>query len=212
MRILSWVGGVLVVVAISAGVVSAVRVHPQPVPSLSASRPITNGAPYTSPAVADPTAPRRFPRLSPEPSPSQVAPPAPPANEGPIPPPQPQPAIAIGSTQQRLINQDRSGAGLGALSWNSCLASVAQSNASRMANQGYISHAGGANADLSCGLGHQAGENVGYWSGGVNDSQLNTMFMNSPGHRANIMGPYRYIATAWVTASNGAAYIAVEFG
>jgi uncharacterized protein YkwD len=81
-----------------------------------------------------------------------------------------------------------------------------------MAAQGYISHTNGPNVDLTCGLGHQAGENVGWWSGGINDSQLNTMFMNSADHRANIMGPYHYVATAWVVASNGYAYIAVEFG
>ena len=80
-----------------------------------------------------------------------------------------------------------------------------------MANAGAISHAGGASADLGCGLGRQGGENVGYWSGGINDAQLNTMFMNSPGHRANIMGPYRYVGTSWVVAKNGYAYIAVEF-
>jgi len=37
------------------------------------------------------------------------------------------------------------------------------------------------------------------------------MFMNSAEHRANILGPYRYVATAWAVAPNGAAYIAVEF-
>jgi uncharacterized protein YkwD len=117
----------------------------------------------------------------------------------------------VGSAQQQFINQDRGGAGLGGLTWSSCLAGVAQSNAARMASQGFISHTNGPNADLTCGLGHQAGENVGYWTGGVNDGQLNTMFMNSAGHRANILGPYRYVATAWVVAPNGNAYIAVEF-
>lgn len=73
-------------------------------------------------------------------------------------------------------------------------------------------HTNGPSVDLGCGLGHQAGENVGYWSAGVNDSQLNAMFMNSPTHHANIMGPYRYVATAWVQAANGSAYIAIEFG
>jgi uncharacterized protein YkwD len=121
------------------------------------------------------------------------------------------PAIVVGSTQQALINQDRAGAGLGALTWSSCLAGIAYQNAVRMANAGAISHAGGASADLSCGLGHQGGENVGYWSGGINDGQLNTMFMNSSGHRANIMGPYRYVGTSWVVGKNGAGYIAVEF-
>jgi uncharacterized protein YkwD len=133
------------------------------------------------------------------------------AAPAPAPRPAAPPAIVVGSTQQAYINQDRAGAGLGALTWSSCLAGIAYQNAVRMANAGAISHAGGASADLSCGLGRQGGENVGYWSGGINDGQLNTMFMNSAGHRANIMGPYHYVGTAWVTARNGYAYIAVEF-
>jgi uncharacterized protein YkwD len=80
-----------------------------------------------------------------------------------------------------------------------------------MAAAGAISHANGPQVDLTCGLGHQAGENVGWWSAGINDAQLNTMFMNSVDHRANILGPYHYVGTAWVVASNGAAYVAVEF-
>lgn len=138
--------------------------------------------------------------------------PAPPPDAGPAYQPAYQPpAIVVGSTQQALINSDRSGAGLPPLTWSSCLAGIAYQNAVRMANQGAISHNGGAQADLGCGLGRQAGENVGYWSGGINDGQLNTMFMNSAGHRANIMGPYRYVGTAWAVARNGYAYIAVEF-
>jgi cysteine-rich secretory family protein len=121
--------------------------------------------------------------------------------------------VVIGSYQQSLINRDRASAGLGPLTWNSCLASVAGANAVRLSHQGWVQpyHTNGPSLDLGCRLGNQAGENVGWWSGGVNDPQLNTMFMNSPEHRANIMGPYRYVATAWATAPNGAAYIAVEF-
>jgi uncharacterized protein YkwD len=140
--------------------------------------------------------------------PAAAAPAAAPARPAPRPAP---PAVVVGSTQQSLINSDRARAGLGPLTWSSCLAGIAYQNALRMANQGYISHAGGASQDLGCGLGSQGGENVGYWSGGINDSQLNTMFMNSPEHRANIMGPYHYVGTAWVVAKNGYAYIAVEF-
>ena len=135
--------------------------------------------------------------------------PAPP----PPPPPQSAPSIVIGSTQQALINQDRAAAGLGPLSWSDCLYSVAASNASRLSRQGWVQpyHTNGPSVDIGCGLGHQAGENVGYWSAGVNDPTINGMFMNSPEHHANIMGPYRYVGTAWVVASNGYAYIAVEF-
>jgi uncharacterized protein YkwD len=119
--------------------------------------------------------------------------------------------IVIGSTQQVLINQDRARYGRAPLSWSSCLYAIAVSNARRMAAQGYISHTNGAQRDLGCRLGYQGGENVGWWSLGINDSQLNTMFMNSPDHRANILGPYHYVATAWAVGANGAAYIAVEF-
>jgi uncharacterized protein YkwD len=123
------------------------------------------------------------------------------------------PAIVIGSYQQRLINRDRAAYGLRPLTWSSCLASVAVSNAVRLWRQGWVQpyHTNGPSLDLGCHLGNQAGENVGYWSGGINDAQLNTMFMNSAEHRANILGPYRYVATAWAVAPNGAAYIAVEF-
>jgi uncharacterized protein YkwD len=73
-------------------------------------------------------------------------------------------------------------------------------------------HTNGASLDLGCHLGYHAGENIGYWTGGVNDTKLNTMFMNSPEHRANILSPYyHYVGTYWKLASNGTAYIAVEF-
>jgi uncharacterized protein YkwD len=135
-----------------------------------------------------------------------------PAPQRPAPQRPATPTIAIGSYQQVLINHDRAGARLGGLTWNSCLYSVAVANARRMAAQGYISHTNGPWGDLACRLGAQGGENVGWWSSGVNDVQLNAMFMSSPDHRANIMGPYHYVATAWAVAGNGYAYIAVEFG
>jgi len=128
-------------------------------------------------------------------------------------PPRPAaPSIVVNSTQQALISRDRAAHGLPPLTWGSCLSGVAVSNANRIAAQGYLSHTTGPQVDLTCRLGSQAGENIGYWSLGINDAQLNTMFMNSPEHYANIMGPYHYVATAWVVASNGYGYIAVEFG
>ncbi len=122
-----------------------------------------------------------------------------------------KPVLVIGSYQQVLVNHDRAGAHLGPLSWNSCLLAVAISNARRMAAQGYISHTNGAWQDLGCHLGAQGGENVGWWSGGVNDALLNSMFVASPDHLANILGPYHYIATAWAVGSHGYGYVAVEF-
>jgi hypothetical protein len=126
-----------------------------------------------------------------------------------------RPALAASadvSAQQTLINQDRAGTGLAALSWSSCLAAVAVQNAERIMTQGYLSHTNGPTLNLACGQGAtQGGENIAYISSGINDPQANTMFMNSPGHKANILGPYQYVATAWAVAPNGYAYIAEEF-
>jgi uncharacterized protein YkwD len=122
------------------------------------------------------------------------------------------PRVTVGSGQWGLINQDRAAAGLPPLRWSGCLAAVAVQNATRMAAQGFISHTNGPTLDLGCHLGMQAGENVGYLSNGVNDAQMNAMFMASPEHRANILGPYHYVGVSWVVAPNGFAYVAVEFG
>lgn len=187
---------------LAVGVVVTMSTIPAPraQPSFARSVPVAATVPFTVLDRVHHQVPRPTPVATPPPASVAVAAPPPRA-----------PSIVIGSTQQVLINRDRAAAGRAALSWSSCLYSVALANAKRMAAQGFISHTNGPNADLSCRLGSRAGENVGYWTGGVNDAQLNSMFMNSPDHRANIMGPYRYVATAWVTAPNGVAYIAVEF-
>jgi uncharacterized protein YkwD len=215
MRILSWLAGIVVVLALAVGATSVLRAHSNTAHVLTAAKPAA--ASLAEIDANDP--PRRETRPTPEPPPTPE--PAAPAAEAPAPgppppparpaPPPPPPAVVIGSTQQALINQDRAANGLGPLTWSPCLYSVAVSNANRMAAQGFISHANGPSVDLTCGLGRQAGENVGWWSGGINDAKLDQMFMDSAGHRANILGPYHYVGTAWVVAANGAAYIAVEF-
>ncbi len=124
----------------------------------------------------------------------------------------PPPHAAVGTGQWGLINQDRQAAGLAPLLWNTCLANVATGQASRMAAQGYISHANGRSLDLGCHLGPRSGENIGFQGGGINDAAMNAWFMGDLPHRANILGPYHYVGVAWVLAPNGTAYLAVEFG
>ena len=123
------------------------------------------------------------------------------------------PVQADTSVLQTLINQDRVQNGaLPALAWSDCLYGIAFANAQRIANQGYLSHTDGPTQDLGCGIGSTyAGENIAYISSGIDDVHVNTMYMNSPGHRANILGTYNYVATAWVVAANGYAYNAEEF-
>jgi uncharacterized protein YkwD len=214
MRVFSWIGGIVLVAVISTATAATLRTHNDAAHSLVAAKPTVAAVGTTY--AGDPPLENHRLRPSPDPSPIPVAAsaPAPPQQAAPPPPARPAPpAIVVGSTQQALINQDRAAAGLGPLTWNSCLANVAAANASRLAQQGWNPpyHTNGPTVDLGCRLGSQAGENVGYWTGGINDGQLNTMFMNSPEHHANIMGPYHYVATAWAVAANGYAYVAVEF-
>jgi uncharacterized protein YkwD len=213
MRVLSWLGMVaIVLLALAWG--ATVIIHPRStaaVHTLTASRkPVPAATAFVASELNGP----EHRRLMPSPSPTPPPPPpvaAAPVAAAPAAPIARPPSILIGSTQQVLINQDRAGSGLAPLTWSSCLYSVAVSNARRMAAQGAISHANGPSVDLTCGLGRQAGENVGDWSLGINDSQLNSMFIASAEHRANIMGPYHYVASAWAVA-NGYGFIAVEFG
>ncbi len=205
MKVLSWFGALILFVAVAAGTTSVLRLHSQSNPTLAADRSVASHGSEVAIVVPSP---------SPRPKPSKPS-----AHKVPAAASRPvaTTAIVIGSTQQALINQDRARYGLKPLTWSSCLASIAYSNAVRMANQGYISHTNGPSRDLGCHLGYHAGENVGYWSGGgltqaQLDVKLNAMFMNSPDHQANILSPYyHYVGTAWKTAPNGAHYIAVEF-
>jgi uncharacterized protein YkwD len=212
MRVLSWIGGIILVAVISTATAATLRGQNEGARGLTPAQPVaaapSDGTSYSPDLLANHHPPRPSPSPSPSPATSSV--PAAPAHAAPAPP---RPAIVIGSTQQVLINRDRASVGLPPLTWSSCLHNVAVSNAVRLSNQGWVPpyHTNGPTLDLGCRLGNQAGENVGYWSGGINDAQLNAMFWASAEHRANILGPYHYVATAWAVASNGYAYIAVEF-
>jgi len=203
---------IAVAVATGVGAVTLARHNADGSPTLAASRQPAAATHFSPPdSASDPD----HKLLASTQSPIESAVPANPVAAAPAAPPPPpaasRPSLVVNSTQQALINQDRAAHGLGPLTWSNCLHNVAVSNAQRIAAQGSLSHTNGPQVDLSCGLGHQAGENIGYWSGGINDSKLNSMFMASPDHYANIMGPYHYVATAWVVAANGYGYIAVEF-
>lgn len=211
MKAFSWFAAFALFLAVALGTASVLRLHQAPTASLVTDRPVVSAGQTAlggqsrvavpGPAVA---APRKAPSGT---APVKAA--APIRTVAPV----RSTAIVTVSTQQALINRDRAAHGLRPLSWSSCLATVAYSNAVRISKQGTnITHTNGPTRDLGCGLGSHAGENIGWWSGGINDTQLNTMFMNSPDHRANILSPYyHYVATSWVKGANGYGYIAVEF-
>jgi uncharacterized protein YkwD len=207
MRILAWLGVFAVVVALGAAVIpQALR------PSSSAhlqTAPVGFGLALPqgllpSPVASSPTA------VKPTPTAPRTSAPAVPKKATVAPS---RPAIVVRSTQQALINQDRARYHLAPLTWSTCLYNVARYEAAHLATPGVtFKHYDGVSRDLGCHLGRQVGENIGWYSGGINDSKLNAMFMASPEHKANILGPYHYVATAWAVRSDGTAYIAVEFG
>jgi len=128
MRVLSWLGGLLVVFAIATGGVATVAHRDASAHKLTAAKQVVVTGIYLG--QQDPVDPKtRHPEPDPTPpaaDPAAAAPAPPPA---PAPVPAPRPAIVVNSTQQALINQDRAANGLGPLTWNGCLYNVAVANA-----------------------------------------------------------------------------------
>eukprot|EP01034_Spumella_vulgaris_P033335 gene33335-41134_t len=59
--------------------------------------------------------------------------------------------------------------------------------------------------------GNAVAENVGM-SSSDSVSAMMTLWMNSPGHKANILGPYKYFGSARVQGTDGLYYFTQEFG
>jgi uncharacterized protein YkwD len=115
-----------------------------------------------------------------------------------------------------LVNQDRAANGVAGLRFSGALARVAQYRAQDMLNRGYFSHYDPATGQLAfSALMHlwgipytTAGENIA-WSTNPSMAGINTMFMNSPEHRANILkGAYHQVGIG--VASNGVKTMVVE--
>ena len=208
MRILSWFGAFVIFAAVAVGTTAVVRSHQHSGPALTAA---VAAGPVVPTGTGAP--PHSLPRPTSAPKPRRAPAPAPAPKAAPVRRTVVAPSIVVGSYQQTLINKDRVAHGLRPLSWSSCLATIARSNAVRISYQGQnISHTNGPTRDLGCHLGYHAGENIGWYSAGINDTWANNAFMASPDHRANILSPYyHYVATSWVKGANGYGYIAVEF-
>ena len=158
------------------------------------------------------------------PTPAPVTPAAPvaarPAPVRPAPPRPPVPPVsAVGGAagvQLSLVNQDRAANGVASLAYSASLARVAQYRAQDMLNRNYFSHYDPATGQLAFaqllrawGIPYStAGENIA-WSTNPSMAGINTMFMNSPEHRANILkAAYHRVGIG--VASNGAKTMVVE--
>lgn len=107
-------------------------------------------------------------------------------------------------TVQTKINTSRSANGLGKLTDYQTADTKAQAWAQHLADIGGLEHSNlpsGYKSGTWCRL----GENVGM---GPSLSSIHTAFMNSAGHRANILGPYDHVGTGVV--KKGAYYYVVQ--
>lgn len=110
-----------------------------------------------------------------------------------------------------LVNKQRAYAGLQLLTNNWQLERVARYKAADMANKGYFSHTSptyGSPFTMMQNFGisfSAAGENIAI--GQMTPEDVMNAWMNSPGHRANILSPsYTVIGVGYATNSNGVPY------
>ena len=107
-----------------------------------------------------------------------------------------------------LINSARAANGLAPLSVNGGLKLHARNHTQDMIDAGNIYHSTSSELRAAAGSGwSKVGENVG--KGGT-PSSLHTAFMNSPSHKANVLGNYNYVGIATGT-SDGRLYVTVVF-
>jgi uncharacterized protein YkwD len=109
------------------------------------------------------------------------------------------------------MNADRAANGLGQLGWHSGLAGYAQNWANWMAQNGSLTHQSLAPL-FSTGL-NTLGENILVGPSGISAGAMEAAWMNSPAHRANILGGGFTVAGVGIaTGSDGRIWVAVDFG
>lgn len=158
-------------------------------------------------------------RVTPPAAPATAAPASAPLAARPA-PVHPAPSVSgvggAAAVQFSLVNQDRAANGAAPLAYSAALARVAQYRAQDMLNRNYFSHYDPSTGQLAFvqllhlwGIPYTtAGENIA-WSTDPSMAVINTMFMNSPDHRANILkAGYHRVGIG--VASNGAKIMVVE--
>jgi uncharacterized protein YkwD len=109
----------------------------------------------------------------------------------------------------RLVNATRAVSGLPALSIDAGLVSFARWHTREMSERGDIFHSGKDVRVASAPAGWtRLGENVGM---GGSAERLHELFMQSPGHRANVLGDFSHLAVGADRGANGRLYVTVVF-
>ncbi len=125
------------------------------------------------------------------------------------------PGDAFTSQLLQSLNSDRGRAGLPALTWNGTLANSAASWAQQMSNAGSLYH-----QNLSALIYSPAyagfrtlGENILVGPGSMSAASMESAWMNSPPHRANILsGGFNIVGIGYFRGPDGRIWAVQEFG
>lgn len=124
----------------------------------------------------------------------------------------------IRSAVRCLVNRERTSRGIAALKYNGALTAAAQGHSKRMVSMGFFDHVEPdgsthvARANAAGYPGTYIGENLAAGSGSLaNPSKIVSSWMNSSGHRTNILNPqYRDqgvgVAIGYPKGGSGATY------
>lgn len=110
----------------------------------------------------------------------------------------------------QLLNAERAAAGLPPVTGNAKVTAAAQAHANDQAAMSTMSHTGSDGSNAGTRLERQGfswtawGENVA--AGFTSAPSVVAAWMNSPGHRATILGNYQYMGVAVARAANGTMY------
>jgi len=126
-----------------------------------------------------------------------------------------RPPDAITSVIYNRVNSDRAGSGLGPLAWNDQLYCLALDWSTQLGNSGSFHH-----RDIGAVLRspeyrgyHTLGENIFRGPASMNGDQIEDAWMNSQGHRDNILSPaFTSIGIGLYYAPDGRVYATQNFG
>ena len=110
------------------------------------------------------------------------------------------------------MNADRAANGLAPLSWNDELGDIAENWAGVIAQGNSLTHQDMNAMAARTGFA-KTGENLLYAPAGYSAADMETLWMNSPSHRANILDPaFSMAGVGLATGADGSIWAAVDFG
>ena len=187
-----------------------------PAPSVAPSQQATQApAPARAPATQAPAPSTQAPAPAPAtqaPAPAPAAPAPAPTTQAPAPAaPAPSKSAASGAAIVSVTNDHRAAAGLGSLTRNGTLDSYAQSHAEWMASTGNFQHQDLGPVLRAAGASSVA-ENIAD-TGSSDAGTIVGLWMDSPGHRANILtGEFNSIGVGSAVSASGRVYTVQLFG